>query len=77
MSKVRGILSEDTVSVNFARKGVQVSLQRVGYNGAGFHLRHYATCLTLRSGKCSAMVLVAATRVGLGDILPAELTISH
>lgn len=69
---VRGTLPEDAVSVSFARKGFQVSVQRIEDNETGFHHRHHGTWLMLRSCTRSALVLVAAARAGLDDLLPAE-----
>lgn len=73
---VHGTLPEDAASVNFARKGFQVSVQRIDDNETGFRRRHHGTWLMLRSCTRSALVLIAAARAGLDNMLPAEWKLS-
>ncbi|KAM0468842.1 hypothetical protein ACHAP7_010526 [Fusarium lateritium] len=62
---------EDADAMVFARKGFQISVQRIDDNESGFRGRHHGTWLMLRTCTRSALVLIAAERAGLGNMLPA------
>lgn len=63
---------EDADAMVFARKGFQTSVQRIDDNESGFRGRHHGTWLMLRTCTRSALVLIAAERAGLGNMLPAQ-----
>lgn len=63
---------EDADAMAFARKGFQISVQRIDDNESGFRGRHHGTWLMLRTCTRSALVLIAAERAGLGHMLPAQ-----
>jgi hypothetical protein len=59
---------------SFARKGLQVCIDRIQKNESGFYHRHHGTWLMLRSCTRSALVLLAAAWSSqLSTSLPADL----
>lgn len=55
----------------FARKGLQICVERIEKNESGFFHRHHGTWLMLRSCTRSALVLLAANRApALANLLP-------
>jgi hypothetical protein len=66
--KLRGTAAE-----SFARKGLDVCVQRINKNESGFFHRHHGTWLMLRSCTRSALVLLAAARCpSLSALLPMD-----
>ena len=64
--KLRGATAE-----TFARKGLEICVQRIRKNESGFYHRHHGTWLMLRSCTRSALVLLAAVRCpSLSPLLP-------
>jgi hypothetical protein len=56
---------------SFARKGLEICVQRIEKNESGFYHRHHGTWLMLRSCTRSALVLLAAVRCpSLSGLLP-------
>lgn len=57
----------------FARKGLQICVERIQKNESGFYHRHHGTWLMLRSCTRSALVLLAAARApALAALLPGN-----
>ena len=57
----------------FARKALQICVERIKKNESGFYHRHHGTWLMLRSCTRSALVLIAATRSPLlSSFLPTD-----
>jgi hypothetical protein len=70
VSAVHGKLHGATAE-SFARKGLEICVQRIDKNESGFYHRHHGTWLMLRSCTRSALVLLAAVRCpSLSTVLP-------
>lgn len=66
-----------TAAESFARKGLNVCVQRIQKNDSGFYHRHHGTWLMLRSCTRSALVLLAAARCPtLRPLLPVDWELS-
>ncbi|KAH8738478.1 hypothetical protein BGZ61DRAFT_545000, partial [Ilyonectria robusta] len=66
------ILYNNLNSKTFTRKGFEICVRRIKENEPGFRYRHHGTWLTLRSCTRSALVLLAAARSKLDDVLSVE-----
>ncbi|KAG4433504.1 hypothetical protein IFR05_011013 [Cadophora sp. M221] len=71
VAAIHGTLLSDTDSQSFAKKGIEMCIQRIDKNETGFCKRHHGTWLMIRSCTRSALVLVAASRAGLATLLPS------
>jgi hypothetical protein len=69
---IHGRLRNEPESESFTRKGFLLCVQRIEKNESGFYQRHHGTWLMLRSCTRSALVLVAAVRSGLNNLVAAE-----
>jgi hypothetical protein len=70
VAAVHGKLGGATAE-SFARKGLEICVQRIQKNESGFYHRHHGTWLMLRSCTRSALVLLAAVRCpSLSTLLP-------
>ncbi|KAH6961966.1 hypothetical protein BKA56DRAFT_598147 [Ilyonectria sp. MPI-CAGE-AT-0026] len=69
---IHGILHNDPDSRMLACKGFEICVRRINENEPGFRHRHHGTWLMLRSCTRSALLLLAAARSSLNDMLPSE-----
>ncbi|KAH6706409.1 hypothetical protein BKA61DRAFT_739337 [Leptodontidium sp. MPI-SDFR-AT-0119] len=76
VAAIHGTLPSDTNSQSFAKKGIDMCIQRIDKNENGFCKRHHGTWLMIRSCTRSALVLVAASRAGLTTLLTSGWEIS-
>ncbi|KAH7141544.1 hypothetical protein B0J13DRAFT_556988 [Dactylonectria estremocensis] len=72
VDEIHGVLHVDPSARVFAQKGFEICVRRIKENESGFQHRHHGTWLMLRSCTRSALVLLAAARSSLDEMLPAE-----